>query len=302
MIKKNPKEEQCKTDIKLEDIKIIFDSESIPSWLPKEVKDGAEERFNRLKARLTHVKNSLTGRTETQKSYSIKSLKEDVDNFDIVKNIVLDDRMKKVWIKLYKINKYAAIKFFDFLSGWEFLRNITKEMVEDSGHIRKISITRSHLKMCEDFIKKLEQNEAIYSSYNPSAPKSNSRLYLHGDVTDAFYSGFEIYMDGLKQIIDHYEKHIDVFNRVDYMRSPVSRKRSIKNSKAIYWARLIKIHFLENYKRPLNKELAEILSVLFDEIYDADYVAKITGDVESAYKEAQKMEDSPDIYNYKPSF
>jgi hypothetical protein len=110
----------------------------------------------------------------------------------------------------------------------------------------------------------------------------------------------------LKKIINHYEKNRGVFDRLDYMQSPTSRKSSIKNSRAIYLARLIKIHFLTHYKRPLNKEIGEILSVLFgdnnDVFYDADYVAKVTKDADKTYKMAQKMEDSSDIYDYKPSF
>jgi hypothetical protein len=39
-----------------------------------------------------------------------------------------------------------------------------------------------------------------------------------------------------------------------------------------------------------------------DVFYDADYVAKVTKDADKTYKMAQKMEDSSDIYDYKPSF
>ena len=56
----------------------------------------------------------------------------------------------------------------------------------------------------------------------------------------------------------------------------------------------------------MNKEIGIILDIIFgdesDVVYDADYVAKITKDADKTYKEAKKMEDSPDIYNYKPSF
>ncbi len=56
----------------------------------------------------------------------------------------------------------------------------------------------------------------------------------------------------------------------------------------------------------MNNEISIIIDILFGDIcdvfYDADYVSKITKDVDKTYKDAQKMEDSPDIYTYKPSF
>jgi hypothetical protein len=293
-----------KKQIKLEDIKIVFDQKNLPAYLSPDLKEYVNQHYDFLRNRVSFIKEVLAEKPPRRGNW-INDYDKYVSQFNFINNTLFDHRMKTVWKKLDKINPSASKDLFAiFLSN-----NFEKDAVIDTNYnaeSNKISNVRKGLKLCLDLVDDLDQVDYSYASYNPSAPKSNSRLWLHGDVTDALYYGLKTYIKGLKKIINHYEKHNDVFNRLDYMRNPASRKTSIKNFQAIYCARLIKIHFLKNYQKPMNKEIGIILDIIFgdesDVVYDADYVAKITKDADKTYKEAKKMEDSPDIYNYKPSF
>ena len=291
-------------EIKLEEIKITFDHKILPNWLPQSVINKVNEECEDLRNRASYLQKMREKDFRRATLYWIPSYKEAVDRFHFTTKLLFDCRMKGVWGKLYKINPEETNELFSFISGYTLAKRETP--IEDHGHNPKISAVRLNLRLCEELIEKFQKNEGMYSSFNPSAPKSNSRLWLHGDVTDAFYSGLEVYIKGLKKIINHYEKHRGVFDRLDYINSPFSRKRLIKNSEAIYLARVTKLHFLKNYQRPLNKEIGEILSVLFGDTsdvgFDSDYVAKVTKEADKTYKTAQKMEDSPDIYEFKQSF
>ncbi len=234
-------------EIKLEDIKMNFDLKLLPPSLPDSLIKIANEHYDFLKNRPTFLKK-MREENLRRGNIWIADYKENVKHFAFIKTILFDSRMKVVWNKLNKINQNAAGELFSLLLSHNFIEKGYVSRNNPPHWEDKISKVKNALKLCSEFVDNLQKHEACYSSYNPSAPKSNDRLYLHGDRTDALYSGLEIYTEGLEKIIKHYEKNRGVFDRLDYMSKPTSRKNSIKNFKAIYWARLIKFHLLKNYK------------------------------------------------------
>jgi len=135
--------------------------------------------------------------------------------------------------------------------------------------------------------------------------KKNEIHFLHGDITYNLFYHIEQFEKGLNKILNHYKNNKEVIERNYYLQSPISRKSNIDNKDLILYARKVKLYFLKYYKKPLNKEIATIINVVFQDnnfIADADYIAKITKKIDKEYETSIKMEDSLATYQSEPSF
>ena len=283
---------------------ISYSENCFPKWIP----DHAIDSF------LSEVEDEVFKRCgEYKTSFSISLFDNDFNllgrKIDKCYNVLFrlhnafkigtNIQMKPVWEKLNKVNSFRVSGLFLFLGG---LISINYGM---TSFDKKEKIINDHLKLINDFKNKINDEDAIYSSYNPNMLKKNEIHFLHGDITYNLFYHIEQFEKGLNKILNHYKNNKEVIERNYYLKSPISRKSNINNRDLIFYARKVKLYFLKYYKKPLNQEIATIINLVFqdnDFIADADYIAKITKKIDKEYKASIKMEDSPITYRFEPSF
>lgn len=285
---------------------ISYSSNNFPKWIPdhaidsflSEAEDEVFKRCGEYKINfpisLFDNDFSLLGR-KIDKYYN--RLFRLHNAFKIGTNI----QMKPVWEKLNKVNSFRASGLFLFLEDLELNLHNESKMSFD----KKEKIINNHLKLINDFKSKINDEDVIYSSYNPNMLKKNEIHFLHGDITYNLFYHVDEFEKGLNKILNHYKNNKEAIERGYYLQSPISRKSNINNKDSILYARKVKLYFLKYYKKPLNQEIATIINVAFqdnDFIADADYIAKITKKIDEEYKTSIKMEDSSITYQFESSF
>ena len=250
---------------------IIYTEKVIPRWLPKEVRDSAIERLNYL--------------SELDKKRKIDQDTSSGINFAY--RLFIDERMKVVWEKLLKINKKSTLRLPKSIELLHSFHHKDHLFIFDPTP--KINTLETMISLCEGILD-CEEMHTMYTTEFDFEEFDQNYLIGEREHTE-FIDSLNIYLTRLKQILSHEQKNREISDARFYISNPISQKKNIENAEAIFWAKRIKALFLSFYKKPLNKEIGVIVSVLFDSdeyCYDEDYIAKITRDTQKKFK---KLED-----------
>lgn len=269
--------------------KILYTEKDIPRWLPEEVRRSAINRLKylenlRLNPKITGDESSLKFQNNLDEKTS--------EAVNFVYRLAVDERMKPVWQKLFKINKDRTSRL---LQDLEFHRSFScqpnqPQFINVFDYRPKIAILKSTIKKCENLLSFVSDSHTFYTTEFDFEEYDRSELIGEREH-DEFVGNLATYLNRLKKLLAYHEANGERFEAKSYLMNPASRKKSIDNAEAILWAKKVKTLILRFYKKPLNKEVGTIISVLFDDdhLYDEDYIAKITKSVKNALK---KSEDS----------
>ncbi len=270
--------------------KILYKAEDFPRWLPDEVKNEAIARLDYLKnldenKKLLSIKENLrnSGISTTDPSKGI--------NFFY--KLLVDERMKNVWNKLFKINKEQTVKLLRSLeTNYTIFYNpeIT-QFTNLYDKKQKMEILKSTIDKCANLLEYTGYFHTVYTTEFDFEEYNRSELMGESDHNE-FINNLKHYKNRLEEILSFHKENQEKFKTISYLENPISRKSKVDNAEAILWAKKLKFIFLSRYKRPLNKEIGIIISILFDDenhCYDEDYIAKTTRDIKVSIK---KMEDS----------
>lgn len=256
---------------------IIYQEQDLPRWLPEEVRQAAIKRIQYLEKKLEEGKIS----------------KKSLDGINFFLKILVDERMKKVWNRLFKINNKATsnlLRSLEFL--YIFYDQKGLQFYDLHGTDTKISFMKDVINQCEELLKFTNSVHTTYTTEFDFEEYDREKIMGESEH-EIFTITLKIYVARLQEILSYHKKNKEKSDSMSYLQNPISRKKSIENSQAILWAKKIKTLFLRLYKKPLNDEIGTIIYVLFGkedgQVYDADYIAKIT---KSAATHLEKMEDS----------
>jgi hypothetical protein len=245
-------------------------SENLPHWLPEEV------RNEEIRRRASNRDRFENGRI-------------------FFRPLFIDERMKVVWKKIFKINSDSTVKLMLSLEKMHMLyKQDAEEFLDPYKAKQKRLAIEASLAACKQL---LSTTNSVYKAYTFDLPfeKNNNPIFdriMYDSEYDNFKNGVKKYIKRLEEILFYYEVFEERLDELAYLQNPISRKKSVHNSEAILWAKKLKAHFLESYKKPLHQEIGTIISILFDDNPnwgDSNYVAKITQDVGTTFK---KLEDS----------
>jgi len=250
------------------------DMENLPHWLPEEVRNEEIRR-----------RSSNRDRFENGRIF--------------FRPLFIDERMKVVWEKLFKINSDSTVKLMLSLEAMHILYKMDKEEFLDLYKTKqKKSAIETSLSACKQL---LSSTNSVYKNYTYDLQfeKNNDPIFgrlMDDSEYDNFKNGVKKYIKRLEEILFYYEVFEERLDELAYLQNPISNKKSAKKSactpEAILWAKKLKVHFLESYKKPLHQEIGTIISILFDDNPNwgvSNHVAKITQDIGTTFK---KLEDS----------
>lgn len=268
---------------------ILYTEKDIPRWLPEEVRQSAIGRLKYLEN--LRVKQAQQN-DDSLLEFRAKLDKKTSEAVNFVYRLAVDERMKPVWQKLFKINKDRTVRL---LQDLEFQRSFLYRVDEAQffnafDYKPKIQIVKLAIRRCEDLLDFTDNFHASYTTEFDFEEYNRSELIgeqEHYKFTDSL----KTYLDRLKEVLSYHKANQESFEAASYLMNPVSRKENIDNAEAILWAKKVKTLLFRFYKKPLNKEVGTIISVLFDDgnSYDEDYISKITKDVKSALKKSEDL-------------
>jgi hypothetical protein len=269
--------------------KILYEEKDIPRWLPDELRESVTKKLIFLE---NFRKNKKPPTGDSSEKFIPQLTDRTSDSINFIYKLLVDKRMETTWNKLFKIDKKKTIQFVKDLDTNHPLSNRIKgnEFMPFSEKF-KIDFITSLVSKCDDLLDFSKRFHCLYSDSDGFKNYDKSKL-INGIESDQFIASLEAHSTKLKGIVSFYKENQERIDAGSYLERPISRKASVDNAKALFWAKKIKSMFLESYKKPLNKEIGIMISVLFEDekyCYDADYIAKITKDVKTAF---DIMEDS----------
>ncbi len=294
--------------------KIPLEAKNLPTWLPKEILDSEFNQEESFSKRNKELRNSIIPYKKDNIEDSVRRGKR------FIYGLFHEEILKNFWKKLVKINPDKTFRLiwnienlFTFYRGID-ISNFDSEKINKfakkayinnnnfgfidvlfRSELNKLENATLALRECQNLIKTLK---GTYSSYTTEFDFEdwNKDEYIGETEHYQFMDDLEKYTSRLSQLVANGEKERKRNEFMAKIENPISRKNSTENSEAILWAKKLKVLFLRIYDKPFNKEIGNLISVIFGDnekiIYDADYIAKITKEVHNSFRKRKKMEDS----------
>lgn len=236
-------------DIKLEEIP--FPEYQLSSWFPENLQNKIKEQEELIKS---------LNKEELRKFFDVYAMM--VEYFNLVIPIFIDAGMKEIWLKLNKISNSKTEKFISYIF------HIANDF---EG---AISLYNKHLNEKECFnniLQKINELEELLEEYE-------CHFYGHM-LTEEFEPLKEKLQIFKEKGIPLFENFKEMTNNISYISSdwrPITREYKSETALPIFFARKISLFFKQEFKKPYNRYVAEIVSLLFDKHYSENDIIKIT--------------------------
>ena len=240
--------EEIINSIQLE--KIDFPQYTLPDWLP----DGIKQIIEYI-AGLCEVANN----EQTRKIFD--SYKLLVGYFTFVLPVFIDPSMKEMWLKLDKISDETTKKFAQaiLLMQNEFEGAISMYY----KHIAEKECFAKILKKCQ------ELQELICEYHGYYGHMYTTQLDILENAIDRFQ----------KKSTQKLQKFEECTKDISYLNSDyhtITREFQSDSALPVFFVKKISLFFKQEFHKPFNRYVAEIISLLFDKHYSENDIIKIT--------------------------
>lgn len=210
------------------------------NWLPEIVKKNIENYYK-------GINEIINNEDYRRKKYHLQTRRY----LDRIKKAFIDDKMKSIWLKLNNLSEEKCGKFTIFLLICECGRDIIfnfdlkkKERIEGTTKI----------------IKQLKKTICLIDEINISR-EENEKVFLENSE---LRKSAENYINNSSVILDELERNRkDTFNHFKTWHN-TNRQSNTEKGLPLFFIREIYTYFKKVFKRPMIKEVAIIVNVIFD--------------------------------------
>lgn len=290
-----------------------------PEGIPAPLCEYINKRINRINEILSDPLKYQQECKEKEQSIPNIGIFEfnETDELNKFSNIVeplMCPEMVSLWNKVYKLNQHSLPMLFIFIMN-TYHRVISKKQHMAKTEEQKIFETHMTMyhKLQEDptaLIAAAEALVVLMDEFNGIIRPDGADCFEEMDVTDAenqvflingeipYHIDWDMYITDaeydtfmmiLHKIVDKLNnrklKHeSEYLKSAKFVENPKTRKKEIVNAPQIFMMRLLYVRFIDLFKKPHYKEIAEIISVLFEDIYTEDDIIKLTKPVRDKIK------------------
>lgn len=205
---------------------------------------------------------------------------ENLQYTNLIFPLFTNDKMKDFWYLFTKnniplgyimelTNKKGILGEISFLDITENKRNVLKNALKSLDKFK------------EDFIKA----DNIFGDYDFNDYQENKNLNVD-DVED-FYNKLDYIKSRLVSLLNEVKKDLNEtdYKTIDYINSPISRKKNIENSEEIYFIKKLCIMNLKYFKEGLYKHILIMVELAFNSSYTYNELVKICHPIRNIFSE-----------------
>lgn len=235
---------------KIEVEKLDFPEYILPNWLPMSVKSAVEYYIDTIK---------ITNNEQLRKTFD--SYKLLLGYFKLVLPIFIDPCLKEMWLKLDKISSKKTEKFVQVI--FLIQNNFESAIIMYYKHI-------AEKKCFEKILQKTEELQELFEEYR------NYYGHMYTTQLDILENAIDRFQKKSKPKLQNFEEHTKNISYLNSDYHPVTREFKSESALPVFFAKKISLFFKQEFNKPYNRYVAEIVSLLFDKHYSENDIIKIT--------------------------
>ncbi len=240
-------------------VDINFPDFELPNWLPDNLKNEIIIYTNSIKKFKDNPVRHMCDFYFFMTAYFIRVLP-----------IFINPYMKEMWLKLNKISPEKTEQF------------IMRMLIMENDFQGALSLYFKHIGEKNCFNKILTKTEEIKDLLE----EYQYHFYGHM-ITNEFFELEKIIKSFQKKSIKKLKVFEEDTKDISYLFSswrPITREYQSEKALPIFFARKIALYFREEYNKPYNAYVAEIVSLIFDKTYSENEIIKMTKPIKKFLK------------------